>query len=781
MNGLMSLDTWTQWAGTGLSAAIYAGFTATLLTLVVLPADLLLRRVMTSGQRGLLWVLVLLRLAIPIGPGSPYSLERAFDLLAAASTEAPANSSDAAPAQNLPAPFPSVAPAPAPSHEIAADSVLAVAETTVGESRMQALMEVLLALWVLAIPISLAMTFGRHTRFVRRLARTRPTDDPRLRRLWDECRLRAEVGRSIPIVVTDLVPQPALHGLFRPRLLLPADVLENRFDDDQLQMVMLHELAHVRRRDVLVNWGLALLCAFQWWNPVFWFATRRFAALREEACDAFALRCLAGNSATTDHAVRYGELLLTLASWKTTPRWTLSLPASLLGFTFWSRLRSRWQQRSLESRLKALRSGGRGAGVRQRVLFGAGLVTIAAAGLTNAQTSRPEEAPFDWTPVVESLAETWEGPAGPPRAKLSETPKPREQRDYDVGTIVSQWGPHCGGEAAAGTRLRDQAEGLLGVRRSMDGPAGPLVRPASGLNPSNPGLTSLGYLCALNGKRLTVVTTAATHEQVAALLAVLKSSRPNQVQIECRILSCPINLADWGAVRWTLARTDQSAEEGRETMFGGESFRMALAIPDGSPNDGLKKVSPGGSQVAAKTSITEDLPVAIGEISDDQAALLIRGIQSSRDSNLQFCPKLTLHPAMVGSLFSGVERVFVVGQSRPASGRSEPQLSSVPEGIGATLRAIALADSERVRLQCRLRMTRVLSVRTFTSSSPAYRDGKSQVDPGLKIEIPAVRTFSIDVDREIPEGRSLLIGCPPALEGDAPVYVMLTPRVLPME
>ena len=78
-------------------------------------------------------------------------------------------------------------------------------------------------------------------------------------------------------------------------------------------------------------------------------------------------------------------------------------------------------------------------------------------------------------------------------------------------------------------------------------------------------------------------------------------------------------------------------------------------------------------------------------------------------------------------------------------------------------------------------MTRVLSVRTFTSSSPAYRGGKSQVDPGLKIEIPAVRTFSIDVDREIPEGRSLLIGCPPALEGDAPVYVMLTPRVLPME
>lgn len=758
MNGLMSLDTWTQSAAIGFSASIYAGFTAALLTLVVLPADMLLRRVMTSGQRGLLWGLVLLRLAIPIGPGSPYSLERAFDLLAAAaSASAPDDSGDAPPAQNLSPPFPTVAPSPSQFVDMAADSATGVVESTVGEDRLETFMGVLLVLWGLAIPISLVITFGRHARFVRRLTRTRPTDDPRLRRLWDECRLRAEVGRAIPIVVTDLVPQPALHGLFRPRLLLPAGTLENHFDDGQLQMVMLHELAHVRRRDVMVNWGLALLCACQWWNPVFWFAARRFAARREEACDAFALRRLAENSATEAHAVRYGELLLTLASWKMTPRWTLSLPASLLGFTFWPRLRGRWQQRSLAARLQALRNAGRVVGTRQQILFGAGLAAVAVSGLTNARASRPEQAPFDWAPVVESLAETWDVPANPAPGQLSEPPKSREPRIYDVGAILRQWGPGCGGEAAAGSALRDQVQGLLGARIPIDGRVGPLVSPVPGASPSDATLTSLGHLCALDENRLTIVTTAATHERVAALLAALESSRPNQVQVECRVLSCPINLADWGAVRWTLARTDERT------------------------NDNLEILSTGDSQVTATTSVTEDLPVAIGEITDDQAHGLIRGIQSSRTSNIQFCPKLTLHPAMTGSLFAGVERVFVVGQSRPTSGRSEPQLSYVPEGIGAAIRAIAQADSERVRLQCRLRMTRVLSVRTFAATRlPAHRASKIQEDAGLKIEIPAVRTFSIDVDREVSEGRSLLIGCPPAHEGDAPVYVMLTPRVLPI-
>ena len=77
------------------------------------------------------------------------------------------------------------------------------------------------------------------------------------------------------------------------------------------------------------------------------------------------------------------------------------------------------------------------------------------------------------------------------------------------------------------------------------------------------------------------------------------------------------------------------------------------------------------------------------------------------------------------------------------------------------------------------------SVRTFTSRAAAasVRAGRpsKQLDDGLKVKITAVRKFSNDVDREIQEGRSLLIGCPPGRERDTPVYVMLTPRVLPMK
>ncbi len=75
-------------------------------------------------------------------------------------------------------------------------------------------------------------------------------------------------------------------------------------------MVMLHELAHVRRWHVAGNWLLVAIRAVQWWNPVYWLAAGRFRNLREQSCDAFALQWLAGRPAKEKE---YGELLLSLA------------------------------------------------------------------------------------------------------------------------------------------------------------------------------------------------------------------------------------------------------------------------------------------------------------------------------------------------------------------------------------------------------------------------------------------------------------------------------------
>ena len=57
---------------------------------------------------------------------------------------------------------------------------------------------------------------------------------------------------------------------------LPSDVAS--LDDRQLRMIMLHELAHVRRRDVAFNWIVVLIRPAHWWNPIYWLAARGLPA-----------------------------------------------------------------------------------------------------------------------------------------------------------------------------------------------------------------------------------------------------------------------------------------------------------------------------------------------------------------------------------------------------------------------------------------------------------------------------------------------------------------------
>jgi beta-lactamase regulating signal transducer with metallopeptidase domain len=81
---------------------------------------------------------------------------------------------------------------------------------------------------------------------------------------------------------------PMVWGIFRSHLLLPAAAAE--WPDARLRGVLVHELAHLRRRDPLALLIAQLALALYWFNPLAWFAVRRLRAEQERACDDFVLR-----------------------------------------------------------------------------------------------------------------------------------------------------------------------------------------------------------------------------------------------------------------------------------------------------------------------------------------------------------------------------------------------------------------------------------------------------------------------------------------------------------
>ena len=93
-----------------------------------------------------------------------------------------------------------------------------------------------------------------------------------------------------PLVLleTAAVRTPALYGLFQRKILLPAGMIE-RFALPELRYVFLHELAHIKRQDMAVNWLMTILQVAHWFNPLIWLAFGRAAVDRESACDELVL------------------------------------------------------------------------------------------------------------------------------------------------------------------------------------------------------------------------------------------------------------------------------------------------------------------------------------------------------------------------------------------------------------------------------------------------------------------------------------------------------------
>jgi TonB family protein len=79
------------------------------------------------------------------------------------------------------------------------------------------------------------------------------------------------------------VSTPLTCGVMRPLILLPAKARE--WDDQRLRAVLLHESAHVRRRDCLAKFIGQGARAFLWWNPLAWILVVRLNHEQELACD----------------------------------------------------------------------------------------------------------------------------------------------------------------------------------------------------------------------------------------------------------------------------------------------------------------------------------------------------------------------------------------------------------------------------------------------------------------------------------------------------------------
>lgn len=139
--------------------------------------------------------------------------------------------------------------------------------------------------WLLGVLAITAYVLFSNRKFSRRMMKEAfVVSDEGSLRVLQQCRGDLKIKRTLPLLVSNGVSSPTLYGILWPKILLPAKYFA-QFRSEELRYILLHELVHYIRKDIITNWLFTILLILNWFNPILWYASRKMREDQELSCD----------------------------------------------------------------------------------------------------------------------------------------------------------------------------------------------------------------------------------------------------------------------------------------------------------------------------------------------------------------------------------------------------------------------------------------------------------------------------------------------------------------
>lgn len=230
-------------------------------------------------------------------------------------------------------------------------------------SRMNSFMYVT---WMIGAMLFFLIITASNTRYYLAVLRTQKSTDPKLIETVEEWKTKMGIKKDVALVVTDIVKTPTLIGVIRPRILIPEKLIDN-LKDEEIGYIILHELNHLKSKDILVKWIKVAAQILHWFNPFVWYSFYIMDQDCEVACDARVLKHLEPQ----EHR-KYGNTIIKLLEAFSSTRY---IPGSVGMLE---------NKSSLKRRIKMISIFNKKTGIWSLVALLL-LVSIAAIGLTNGK------------------------------------------------------------------------------------------------------------------------------------------------------------------------------------------------------------------------------------------------------------------------------------------------------------------------------------------------------------------------------------------------------------
>ncbi|MCC2505064.1 M56 family metallopeptidase [Bacillus cereus] len=280
---------------TSLMASILVGF--------ILCIKVLFRNKLPPRWQYMLWIVLMIRLLLPWSPDSSYSI---YSLLSYSSSV-----SEVIP-KNMPATENIVNIESDRKVELESNSKM-VTKTSEPEVKVSSekqttfsLYKLALYVWLAGVIILAAITFLTNRRLYSYIKKQPDITDEQVTTVFNRCKQSMKMKKAVSLRLAGKIASPTVFSFFRPKVLLSKKHMKV-LNEQQLQYVFYHELAHIKRNDVAVNWIMYSLILLNWFNPILWYAYFCMREDQELACDAYALTFI-----DKEEQIAYGHTIITL-------------------------------------------------------------------------------------------------------------------------------------------------------------------------------------------------------------------------------------------------------------------------------------------------------------------------------------------------------------------------------------------------------------------------------------------------------------------------------------
>lgn len=577
----------------------------------------------------------------------------------------------------------------------------------------------LIVVWITGALLLVAASAGRWCICLRRVRRMRERPSADLLNLIDDLSRRMNLRRRVRVVVTRSRIGPAVVGVLRPTIVLPAAIVAGK-SPRELEPLIAHELIHVRRGDLWVGVWQVAAQAVWWFHPLVWLANRMAVRDAERCCDEEALRSL--NLDPARYARALADVLELKHKLKPVPVFPGVRPVEVTS-------------KRLERIMKLGQESSSNKPWRRRVL----MLVAAAVALPGAALSVVGNEEPDLTSPIEAETPWKEPPRKESRQEAKSAPK-LSTRVYKVSDLLKSCRERYGIN-------REQAQEVLFNCAAMH-------RPKSPPQPLGSVVQKIGYVGPRissrlpafspdeapfrkwDNNRLIVRQTDENHEQLGRYLAHRRKYGWEHVTVETTFVSAPKSAIAEVHIDWRTMPVDEP-----ETLSIFDDFGAV-------PHDGSPIRQKGTREFVEKTRLCR-----FAVLKPRDAVWTIEQLRN--DQRVKLNDRMTRWSIVNGAsaaVWDAVQRPFIVGYRADNDGGLTPQLRVITDGLQVRTRPL-LKEDGRIQLAIRLAHTRVNGVEVVDyPASDASGGGEPK-----KVQIPEIGIKEIEGPFDLRPGDTLVV------------------------